>query len=91
MLVRQLERELASTVSALKDERSEKRAQAEALKSRLDKTRGTVRDREAELERCESISTAVSRLVRFCCKLFTLRASEGCVSLGAGCAGCLCV
>lgn len=53
--MRQLERELASTVSALRDERREKRAQTESLKSRLDKARGTVRDREAELERCQSI------------------------------------
>lgn len=51
VLVRQLERELASTVSALRDERKDKREQTEALKSKLDKARSTVRGREAELER----------------------------------------
>ena len=49
--MRQLERELASTVSALRDERREKRGQTEALRSKLDKSRGTVRDMETELER----------------------------------------
>ncbi len=49
--MRQLERELASTVSALRDERKDKREQAEALKSKLDKARSAVREREAELER----------------------------------------
>ena len=51
VLVRQLERELASTVSALKDERRERRVQTEALRFKLDETRGTVREREEELER----------------------------------------
>ncbi|CAM9809243.1 unnamed protein product [Pylaiella littoralis] len=59
VLVRQLERELASTVSALRDERREKRAQTEALKSRLDKAKGTLRDREAELERRERMTTTL--------------------------------
>lgn len=49
--MRQLERELASTVSALRDERREKKGQTEALRSKLDKSRGTVRDMETELER----------------------------------------
>lgn len=53
VLVTQLERELASTVSALKDERKERRDQTEMLKRKLDKATGTLGDREAELERYE--------------------------------------
>ena len=51
VLVRQLERELASTVSVLRDERRERRVQTEALRVKVDDARGTVREREEELER----------------------------------------
>lgn len=51
VLVKQLERELASTVSALKDERRERRGQTETLRRKLEEARGTVGDREAELQR----------------------------------------
>lgn len=51
MLVRQLERELASTVSALKDERRERRAQTEVLRAKLDEARNASREREVELDR----------------------------------------
>ncbi|CAM9615724.1 unnamed protein product, partial [Ectocarpus sp. 12 AP-2014] len=51
VLVKQLERELASTVSALKDERRERRGQTETLRRKLEEARATVGDREAELQR----------------------------------------
>ena len=51
VLVRQLERELASTVAALRDERRERRVQTEALRAKIDETGGTIREREVELER----------------------------------------
>ncbi|CAM9512287.1 unnamed protein product, partial [Hapterophycus canaliculatus] len=59
VLVKQLERELASTVSALKDERKDRRNQTEALKRKLGEVRGAVGDREAELERRERMNTAL--------------------------------
>lgn len=49
--MKQLERELASTVSALKDERRERRGQTETLRRKLEEARGIVGDREAELQR----------------------------------------
>lgn len=51
VLVKQLERELVSTVSALKDERRERRGQTETLRRKLEETRATVGDRAAELQR----------------------------------------
>lgn len=52
MLVRQLERELESTVSALRDERRERRGQTEVLSAKLEEARKSTRERETELERC---------------------------------------
>ncbi|CAM9840716.1 unnamed protein product, partial [Ectocarpus sp. 12 AP-2014] len=59
VLVKQLERELASTVSALKDERRERRGQTETLRRKLEETRATVGDREAELQRRERMTTTL--------------------------------
>eukprot|EP00752_Nemacystus_decipiens_P009757 g8714.t1 len=59
VLVRQLERELASTVAALRDERRERRQQTEALRSKLDQARGALRDAETELERRERMTTTL--------------------------------
>lgn len=49
--MKQLERELASTVSALHDERRQKRAQTELLRAKLDESSSSLREREAELSR----------------------------------------
>lgn len=50
--MRQLERELASTVSALRDERRDKRAMGEALRAKLGDAKSAAREREADTERC---------------------------------------
>lgn len=52
VLVRQLERELASTVSALRDERSQRHGRTEALRADLEEARSALRQKEAELDRC---------------------------------------
>ncbi|CAB1111014.1 unnamed protein product [Ectocarpus sp. CCAP 1310/34] len=59
VLVKQLERELASTVSALKDERRERRGQTETLRRKLEETRAAVGYREAELQRRERMTTTL--------------------------------
>ncbi|CAM9758142.1 unnamed protein product, partial [Laminaria digitata] len=77
VLVRQLERELECTVSALKDERRERRAQTEALKAKVDGIRGTVREREEELERrgamAQTLMTELEALQSRCDRLSTWR------------------
>lgn len=51
VLARQLERELASTISVLREERRQRRVETEAFRSRLEEAKATVLEREVELER----------------------------------------